>query len=485
MFGVSNSAKKRTFLFVYYIFASKICAFSLAVRTAKNQFEMKLWQKANTSISEKIEKFTVGRDRELDVHLAPFDVLGSMAHAAMLESIGLLSSDELGTLHSELKKIYENIQEGAFEIEEGVEDVHSQVELMLTRQLGDVGKKIHSGRSRNDQVLVDLKLFVRSRLEEVAHAAHGLFELLTSRSEQHKNDLLPGYTHLQIAMPSSFGLWFGAYAEALVDDMAMLQTAYRMANKNPLGSGAGYGSSFPLNRSMTTQLLGFETLHYNVVYAQMSRGKTEQTALTAIAAVAATLSRLAMDVCLYNSQNFSFLTLPDDLTTGSSIMPHKKNPDVAELLRAKTNRLKALPTEIMLVMSNLPSGYHRDMQLLKEILMPAFDEILNCLDVAHFMLQHLQVKPNLLADAKYDLLFSVERVNELVMQGVPFRDAYQQVGQAIAEGNYVASRALNHTHEGSIGNLCNAQITELMEAEMSKFGFEKVHASVDALLEKV
>lgn len=443
---------------------------------------MKLWQKENTAISEKIEKFTVGRDRELDLHLAPFDVLGSLAHANMLESIGLLTGDELRMLSDELKMIYHHIQMGAFIIEEGVEDVHSQVELMLTRKLGDVGKKIHSGRSRNDQVLVDLKLFTRHRLQEVAGATRRFFDLLIQRSEQHKNDLLPGYTHLQIAMPSSFGLWFGAYAEALVDDMATLQTAYRMANKNPLGSGAGYGSSFPLNRQMTTQLLGFESLHYNVVYAQMSRGKTEQTALNAIAAVASTLSRLAMDVCLYNSQNFAFLTLPDDLTTGSSIMPHKKNPDVAELLRAKTNRLKALPMEITLVMSNLPSGYHRDMQLLKEILMPAFDEILDCLDVFHFMFEHLHTKLDLLADVKYDLLFSVERVNELVMAGVPFRDAYRQVGQEIANNTYAASRTLQHSHEGSIGNLCNAEITNLMKAEMARFDFKRVEEAIEQLL---
>jgi argininosuccinate lyase len=443
---------------------------------------MKLWQKETTSISEKIEKFTVGRDREMDLYLAPYDVLGNIAHAKMLESVGLLKKDELTALEAELKNIYQEILQEKFQIEDGVEDVHSQVELMLTRKLGDVGKKIHSGRSRNDQVLVDMKLFTRSRLEEVALASRKLFDLLVKRSNQHKNDLLPGYTHLQIAMPSSFGLWFGAYGEALVDDMAMIQTAYKLSNKNPLGSGAGYGSSFPLNRTMTTELLGFEALHYNVVYAQMSRGKTEQTALTAIAALSSTLSRMAMDVCLYNSQNFAFVTLPDDLTTGSSIMPHKKNPDVAELLRAKTNRLKALPTEITMVMSNLPSGYHRDMQLLKELLMPAFDEILDCLDIAHFMLEHLEVKPDLLVDKKYDLLFSVERVNELVVQGVPFRDAYRQVGKEINEGTYQASRALNHTHEGSIGNLCNDQITTLMNAEMARFKFEKVHTAVENLL---
>lgn len=452
--------------------------------TTTRAVPMKLWQKETTSISEKIEKFTVGRDREMDLYLAPYDVLGNIAHAKMLASVGLLTSDELRMLNDELRIIYQDIQQGKFVIEDGVEDVHSQVELMLTRKLGDVGKKIHSGRSRNDQVLVDMKLFTRSRLEEVALASRKLFDLLVKRSNQHKNDLLPGYTHLQIAMPSSFGLWFGAYGEALVDDMCMIQTAYKLANKNPLGSGAGYGSSFPLNRTMTTELLGFEALHYNVVYAQMSRGKTEQTALTAIAALSSTISRMAMDVCLYNSQNFAFVTLPDDLTTGSSIMPHKKNPDVAELLRAKTNRLKALPTEITMVMSNLPSGYHRDMQLLKELLMPAFDEILDCLDIAHFMLEHLQVKPDLLADKKYDLLFSVERVNELVVQGVPFRDAYRQVGKEINEGTYKASRTLNHTHEGSIGNLCNDQITELMNAEMARFGFEKVHGATAKLLKQ-
>ncbi len=443
---------------------------------------MKLWQKESTTISEKIEKFTIGRDREMDLYLAPFDVLGSLAHAIMLETIGLLETDELRLLNGELKNIYVQTQANDFEIEDGVEDVHSQIELILTRKLGDVGKKIHSGRSRNDQVLVDMKLYTRHQLQKVAMATKKLFDLLTQRSEQHKNDLLPGYTHLQIAMPSSFGLWFGAYAEALVDDVAMLQTAYRLANKNPLGSGAGYGTSFPLNRTLTTELLGFETLHYNVVYAQMSRGKTEQTALTAIATVAATISRLSMDVCLYNSQNFGFVTLPDALTTGSSIMPHKKNPDVAELLRAKTNRLKALPTEITLVMSNLPSGYHRDMQLLKEILMPAFDEILDCLDVAHFMLENLQIKPDLLADQKYDLLFSVERVNELVMQGVPFRDAYIQVGNEINNGQYSASRTLNHTHEGSIGNLCNEEIKNLMDIEMNRFEFRKTEEAIKRLL---
>ena len=443
---------------------------------------MKLWQKEGVNTANQIERFTVGRDREMDLYLAPFDVLGNLAHAHMLETIGLLSNDELRMMNDELKTIYHKIQAGQFEIEEGVEDVHSQVELMLTRALGNVGKKIHSGRSRNDQVLVDLKLFTRDRLWRVAEAVRRVFDRLISRSEQHKDDLLPGYTHLQIAMPSSFGLWFGAYAEALADDMLTLQTAYRLANRNPLGSGAGYGSSFPLDRTLTTELLGFEGMHVNVVYAQMSRGKTEQTALTALAAVAATLSRMAMDICLYNSQNFGFLLLPDALTTGSSIMPHKKNPDVAELLRAKTNRLKALPMEVTLVMSNLPSGYHRDMQVLKEILMPAFDQILDCLDITDFMLEHLQVKSNLLDDPKYDLLFSVERVNELVLQGVPFREAYQTVGNEIAEHTYSPPRALHHTHEGSIGNLGNDLIVQHMEQAISGFGADKAQEAIARLL---
>ncbi|PKK34647.1 argininosuccinate lyase [Siphonobacter sp. SORGH_AS_0500] len=443
---------------------------------------MKLWQKEGVSTSEKIEKFTVGRDREMDLYLAPFDVLGNLAHARMLTSVGLLEAAELGDLERELKEIYQQIQAGNFEIEDGIEDVHSQVELMLTRKLGDIGKKIHSGRSRNDQVLVDLKLFTRDRLEQITQETKRVFDTLMKRSEQHKNDLLPGYTHLQIAMPSSFGLWFGAYAESLVDDVALLQTAYHFANRNPLGSGAGYGSSFPLDRQQTTDLLGFEGLHYNVVYAQMSRGKTEWMALTAIANLAQTLSRLAMDVCLYNSQNFAFLTLPDGLTTGSSIMPHKKNPDVAELLRGKTNRLKALPMEVTLVLSNLPSGYHRDMQLLKEILMPAIEDILDCLDITAYMLENIQVKTELLKDEKYDLLFSVERVNELVIEGVPFRDAYRQVGKEIGDGSYTASRDLKHSHLGSIGNPANEQITELMNAQLQGFGFEQVHAAIEQLL---
>ncbi len=442
----------------------------------------KLWQKDNVSVNEKIEKFTVGRDPEFDLLLAQFDVQGSLAHTQMLESIGLLESSEMSDIQAELQHIYQRIQSGEFEIEAGIEDVHSQVELLLTRALGEAGKKIHSGRSRNDQVLVDLKLFTRSRLQEVAEVTNRLFELLISLSDKFKDVLLPGYTHLQIAMPSSFGLWFGAYAEGLVDDMEMLQTAYKIANKNPLGSGAGYGSSFPLNRTMTTQLLGFQELHYNVVYAQMSRGKTELFATTAISQIASTLSRLAMDICLYNSQNFGFIKLPDEMTTGSSIMPHKKNPDVAELLRGKTNRLKGLPNEIQLVMGNLPSGYHREMQILKEILMPAFDEILNCLDMTYFMLSNIEVKENILSDEKYDMLFSVERVNELVLQGVPFREAYKIIGNEINGGTYSPNRNLNHTHEGSIGNLCNPQITNMMQEVMSRFNFEKAELAIKDLL---
>lgn len=443
---------------------------------------MKLWQKENTVTSEKIERFTVGRDREMDIHLAEFDVLGNIAHATMLETIGLLTADDLAALKTELKAIYQQIQAGEFVIEEGIEDVHSQVELLLTRKLGDTGKKIHSGRSRNDQVLVDMKLYTRARLFEVVQATEKLFDVLSRKSEEHRNDLLPGYTHLQIAMPSSFGLWFGAYAEGLIDDIMQLNAAYRLANRNPLGSGAGYGSSFPLNRQLTTDLLGFEGMHHNVVYAQMSRGRTEQAALSAIASLAATVSRLAMDVCLYNSQNFGFIVLPDDLTTGSSIMPHKKNPDVAELLRAKTNRMKALPMEVTMVLSNLPSGYHRDMQLLKEILMPAFDEILDCLDIAAFMLEHMKVKQNLLDDPKYDLLFSVERVNELVLAGVPFRDAYKQVGAEIGDGSYTAPRTLKHSHEGSIGNLQTEEIRARMEREIAAFGYDEVLETLSKLI---
>jgi argininosuccinate lyase len=443
---------------------------------------MKLWQKENTATAAAIEKFTVGKDREMDLYLASADVLGSLAHTQMLESIGLLTASELADIQRELKSIYETIRSGEFTIDEGIEDVHSQIEWLLTQRLGETGKKIHSGRSRNDQVLTDIKLFLREQVAEMARHARQLFDVLNLLSEQYKDVLLPGYTHLQIAMPSSFGLWFGAYAESLIDDMLMVQAAYKITNKNPLGSGAGYGSSFPLNRTLTTQLLGFDTLNYNVVYAQMTRGKTEYSVATAIAAVATTLSRLAMDVCLYNSQNFGFLTLPDDLTTGSSIMPHKKNPDVAELLRGKTNRLKALPQELALLMSNLPSGYHREMQLTKEIIFPAVEELLDCLRMAQFMLEHVNVNPDILQDSRYHYLFSVERVNELVLQGVPFRDAYKQVGKEIAEGTFQPNVNLKHTHEGSIGNLCNPQIAAEMQKVMDGFDFGKAEKAVADLL---
>lgn len=454
---------------------------------------MKLWQKeSNKKTSEKettlqetihrIDKFTVGGDREMDLYLAEFDVLGSMAHAIMLESIGLLETEELGRILNECRKIYNDILNGKFFIEKNIEDVHSQVEWLLTQALGDAGKKIHSGRSRNDQVLVDLKLFMRHQLRAIIDKTEELFHKLIELSNKHKDEFLPGYTHLQIAMPSSFGLWFGAYAESLVDDTLVMQAAYKVVNKNPLGSGAGYGSSFPLNRTLTTTLLGFDDLNYNVVYAQMTRGKSEYIVLSGLSSLATTLSRMAMDICLYNSQNFGFLTLPDEFTTGSSIMPHKKNPDVAELLRAKTNRLKGLPTELAFVTSNLPSGYHRDMQILKEILMPAFDQVLECLDIAHFMMSNIEVKPNLLEDKKYDPIFSVERVNELVMQGLPFRDAYLQVKDEIFGGGYEASRELNHTLEGSIGNLCNDEITKMMNKTINDFDFDKVDEALEKLL---
>ena len=443
---------------------------------------MKLWQKENTAVAEKIERFTVGKDREMDLYLAGYDVLGSLAHARMLQSIGLLTADELVQIRRELNSIFQNIQTSGFKIDDGIEDVHSQIEWLLTQKLGEVGKKIHSGRSRNDQVLTAIKLFLRDRIAHIARETKRLFDRLILLSEEYKTVLLPGYTHLQVAMPSSFGLWFGAYAESLIDDMLVLQAAYKITNKNPLGSGAGYGSSFPLDRSMTTQLLGFETLNYNVVYAQMTRGKTEYSVSVALAALAATLSRLAMDVCLYNSQNFAFVTLPDELTTGSSIMPHKKNPDVAELLRGRTNRLKALPYELTLLTGNLPSGYHREMQLTKEILFPALDEISNCLDITHFMLENISVNPDILQDSRYRYLFSVERVNELVLQGVPFREAYKQVGKEIADGTYQPNTQVNHTHEGSIGNLCNTQIISEMQKVLDGFDFAKAELALADLV---
>lgn len=441
----------------------------------------KLWQKT-TDVNELVENFTVGRDREFDSQMAAFDVLGSLAHTQMLQSIGLLSTEDLQLVQSELKSIYNDIKESNFEIEAGVEDVHSQIELLLTRRIGDAGKKIHSGRSRNDQVLVDLKLFFRHELQDVVLEIEQFFKLLIELSEKHKAVLLPGYTHLQVAMPSSFGLWFGAYAESLTDDLELILAAYKITNKNPLGSAAGYGSSFPLNRTLTTQLLGFDSLNYNVVYAQMGRGKTERIIAQALSAVAATLARLAMDQCLYLSQNFAFVSYPENLTTGSSIMPHKKNPDVWEIMRGKCNRLQALPNDIALMTANLPSGYHREMQLLKELLFPAFNELKTCLHMAGFMLQHIEVKDDILDDPRYAYLFSVEEVNKQVLNGTPFRDAYKQVGEAIEQGSFNPVREVNHTHEGSIGNLNNNEISEALDSLLQRFNFDRVKQAVDNLI---
>jgi argininosuccinate lyase len=442
---------------------------------------MKLWQKDTQSLKS-VEKFTVGNDRELDIYLAPFDVLGSLAHIKMLASVGLLTKEELIILEDELKHIYQLIQNGDFKLDEGVEDIHSQVELMLTQKLGDVGKKIHSARSRNDQVLVDLKLFLRSEIEKLVDSTKAFFDLLIQQSEQHKDDLLPGYTHLQLAMPSSFGLWFGAYAESLVDDLITLQAAYEIVNKNPLGSAAGYGSSFPINRKMTTDLLGFDDLNYNVVYAQMGRGKTERIVSSALANIAATISRLSMDACLYLNQNFSFISFPEELTTGSSIMPHKKNPDVFELIRSHCNRIQALPNEIMLMTTNLPSGYHRDLQLIKEHIIPAFQNLQACIEMAGLMLSNMVVKKELLINKQYQYLFSVEEVNKLVLQGVPFRDAYKQIGKDIEKGEFSYTASLSHTHEGSIGNLQHEQVIQMMDKVMSRFNFDKVKGALQQLL---
>ena len=428
---------------------------------------MKLWDKGYEP-DHLIEEFTVGRDRELDLELAPYDVEGSMAHIRMLESIGLLTADELKILLKELEAIHKDALEGRFVIEDGIEDVHSQVELMLTRKLGDVGKKIHSGRSRNDQVLVDLKLYLRAELKQIAKASLQLFDRLQALSEEHKEVLMPGYTHGQIAMPSSFGLWFGAYAESLVDDMEMLSAAYRIADQNPLGSAAGYGSSFPLDREMTTELLGFRTLHYNVVAAQMSRGKTEKAVASSIAAIASTLGHFAMDVCQFMSQNFAFVKFPDELTTGSSIMPHKKNPDVFEIMRGKCNRLQSVPNELAMLTANLPLGYNRDLQLMKDILFPAVHEIINCLQMCDFMLQHIRVNRDILADPKYDYLFTVEDVNRLALSGVPFREAYRTVGMQVQNGTYRPTREVRHTHLGSIGNLANDRIRQKMLDALGK-----------------
>ena len=441
----------------------------------------KLWEK-NVQVDKEVETFTVGKDREMDLYLAKYDVLGSMAHITMLESIGLLAKEELTVLLAELKNIYSVADRGEFVIEEGVEDVHSQVELMLTRRLGDIGKKIHSGRSRNDQVLLDLKLYTRAQIRELVELTNGLFEVLISQSNRYKEVLMPGYTHLQIAMPSSFGLWFGAYAESLADDLQMMQAAYKVCNRNPLGSAAGYGSSFPLNRQMTTDLLGFDSMDYNVVYAQMGRGKMERTVAFAMAGIAATLSKLAFDACMFNSQNFGFIKLPDQFTTGSSIMPHKKNPDVFELTRAKCNKIQGLPQLITLICNNLPSGYFRDLQIIKEVFLPAFDELKDCIRMVTHMMREVKVNDHILEDDKYALLFSVEEVNRLVLEGVPFRDAYKQVGLNIEAGKFTPNKAVSHTHEGSIGNLCNDSISALMQNIIDGFSFSKVNEAEKELL---
>ena len=441
----------------------------------------KLWEK-NVQVDADIDRFTVGRDREMDLYLAPYDILGSIAHITMLESIGLLTRDELDALTAELRSIYAVAEAGQFVIEDGVEDVHSQVELMLTRRLGDIGKKIHSGRSRNDQVLVDLKLFIRSALQQIVELTDRLFATLIAQSEKYKAVLMPGYTHLQVAMPSSFGLWFGAYAESLVDDLTVLQAAYRVSNRNPLGSAAGYGSSFPLNRSLTTQLLGFDSMNYNVVYAQMGRGKTERIVASALASIAATLSKLAFDACLFNSQNFGFIKLPDAYTTGSSIMPHKKNPDVFELTRAKCNKIQALPYQITLIANNLPSGYFRDLQIIKEVFFPSFDELKDCLHMVEQMMSRITVNEHILDDKRYDPIFSVEEVNRLTLEGTPFRDAYKQVGLRIEAGDFTPDKNLRHTHEGSIGNLCNEQIASLEKQIVESFDFGKTQSAFNALL---
>ena len=443
---------------------------------------MKLWQK-NIALVKEVETFTVGKDRELDMYLAPFDVIGSLAHIKMLQTINLLTSDELNILQKGLKEIYKDIQSGTFKLDDDVEDIHSQVEIILTKKFGDTGKKIHSARSRNDQVLVGLKLYLRHEIEMLVHDVREFSNLLLQQSEKYKTYLLPGYTHLQLAMPSSFGLWFGAYAESLADDMITLHAAWEVVNKNPLGSAAGYGSSFPINRKLTTELLGFEDMNYNVVYAQMSRGKTERIVSQALANIAATLSRLSMDVCLYLNQNFGFISFPDELTTGSSIMPHKKNPDVFELIRAHCNRIQALPNEIMLMAANLPSGYHRDFQLLKEHLIPAFENLRNCISMAILMIKNIEVKKDILQDEKYKYLFSVEEMNKLVLQGMPLRDAYKKIGIDIENNNFRYNLQINHTHEGSIGNLQNNAINEMMNKIISRFNFSKVNQALQKLLE--
>lgn len=441
----------------------------------------KLWEKS-TKVNEEIDRFTVGRDRELDLFLAKYDVLGSMAHITMLQSIDLLTADELKELLAALKEIYATAEEEKFIIEDGVEDVHSQVELTLTRRLGDVGKKIHSGRSRNDQVLLDLKLFTRHELQDICEDMQKLFDELIKQSEKFKSVLMPGYTHLQIAMPSSFGLWFGAYAEGLTDDMLFLQAAYKMCNRNPLGSAAGYGSSFPLNRTMTTELLGFDSMNYNVIYAQMGRGKMERNVSFALASVAGTLAKLAYDACLFNSQNFGFIKLPEECTTGSSIMPHKKNPDVFELIRAKSNKIQALPQQIMMIMNNLPCGYFRDLQIIKEVFLPAFSELKDCLAMTTYIIERIKVNEHILDDIKYAPIFSVEEVNKLASAGMPFRDAYKKVGLEIEAGKFTPVKEIHHTHEGSIGNLCNDKIEALMTQIVNGFNFEQMTRAEEKLL---
>ena len=442
----------------------------------------KLWDKG-ISVDKLIEDFTVGQDRELDLYLAKYDVLGSLAHTQMLNKIDLLEDAELEEVQRELKQIYKEIENGEFVIEDGIEDVHSQVEMMLTQRLGEAGKKIHSGRSRNDQVLVDLKLYIRSELKDLANQVREFFNLLIKQSEAHKDILMPGYTHLQVAMPSSFGLWFGAYAESLADDLHLIQAAYRVANQNPLGSAAGYGSSFPLDRTMTTQLLGFDAMNYNVVYAQMGRGKTEKVVTYALSSVAATLSKMAYDVCLYMSQNFGFVSLPDELTTGSSIMPHKKNPDVFELIRSHCNRIQGIPGQITMMINNLPSGYFRDLQIIKEVFIPAFEELKSCLSIAQYAIENIKVNHSILEDDRYKYVFSVEEVNKLVLEGVPFRDAYRQVGEKIMNNDFDPERKVSHSHEGSIGQLCNDGIVEKFDKIFKEFNFEKVEQAITNLLQ--
>ena len=442
---------------------------------------MKLWEKS-VQVDKDIERYTIGRDREMDLYLAPYDVLGSMAHITMLESIGLLTRDELDVLLREMKQIYRDACEGRFVIEEGIEDVHSQVELILTRRLGDIGKKIHSGRSRNDQVLIDLKLYMRHEIEAIVEAVRQLFDMLQMQSERYRDVLIPGYTHLQVAMPSSFGLWFGAYAESLVDDLQVLQGAYRVVNRNPLGSAAGYGSSFPLRRQMTTDLLGFDSMAYNVVYAQMGRGKTERIVAQALGGIAGTIAKLAFDACMFSSQNFGFIKLHDAFTTGSSIMPHKKNPDVFELTRAKCNKLQGVPEQIMMITNNLPSGYFRDLQIIKEVFLPTFDELKDILRMVTLMMEHITVNEHILDDPRYDLMFSVEEVNRLASEGMPFRDAYKKVGLDIEAGRFTPVKAVHHTHEGSIGNLCTAEIRALMDRVLEGFNFQKAHDAIASLV---